>query len=253
MKLTTAAKYTAIGAVAGIAAYASYSHMKDLALTHGQTPAVAALLPVSVDGMLIVATIVMREDRQAGHKVRVWAWVAFVLGVAASVVANVLAAQSDITSRVISAWPAVALLLVIEVLATGKKSVERPADVEPLGSTDHTATVPTAVITEPSTVVVERPAEVEAPAPAKRAPRKAAVATVPAKPVKPAKTTARRPAEVTRKLATQALSAVPDTTRQDVAAQLDISDRQLRRVLNGPSGEQAAIDGQMPGQLTLVS
>lgn len=129
MKLAQITKYAAIGAVAGIAAYASYSHMRELALDHGQTQTVAALLPVSVDGMLIVATIVMREDRQAGLRVRLWAWIAFVLGVGASVIANVLAAADDITSRVISAWPAVALLLVIEVLATGKKASVLQTDV----------------------------------------------------------------------------------------------------------------------------
>lgn len=126
MKLAQITKYAAIGTVAGIAAYASYTHMRELALVHGQTHTVAALLPVSVDGMLIVATLVMREDRSRGIGVRPWAWIAFLLGVTASIVANVLAAASDITSRVISAWPALALLLVIEVLATGKKAAELP-------------------------------------------------------------------------------------------------------------------------------
>lgn len=224
MKLAQITKYAAIGAVAGIAAYASYSHMRQLALDHGQTSAVAALLPASVDGMLVVATLVMREDRQAGLKVRVWAWVAFVLGVLASVVANVLAANDDTVSRVISAWPAVALFLVVELLTTGKKSAELPAEVAPV-------TVPAVQ----RRAAAELPAEGSAP----RAPRKPAVKAA----AKPAKTTPRRPAEVTRKLAAEAL-ADPDATRTAVAEQLDITPRQLRRVLNEPSGEQQTFPAQ---------
>jgi uncharacterized protein DUF2637 len=230
MKLAQITKLAAIGAVAGIAAYASYTHMRGLALEHGQSPTVAALLPVSVDGMLVVATLVMREDRQSGLKVRPWAWVAFILGVAASIVANVLAAADDITSRVISAWPALALLLVIEVLATGKKAAVLPAD-------------------SPAPAPVDRPADIapaEQPAPA-RAPRKAPAKAA----VKPVKTTPRRPAEVTRKLAAEKL-ADPDATRTAVAEQLDITPRQLRRVLNEGTGEQHTVNGQVPGQLTIA-
>jgi hypothetical protein len=215
MKLTTTAKYTAIVAVAGIAAYASYSHMRDLAIEHGQSGTVAALLPISVDGMLIVATVAMKEDRANGLKVRLWAWVAFVLGVLASVVANVLAADDDLTSRVISAWPAVALLLVIEVLATGKKPVELPAEV-------------------PAVKPVKVPTEGPAPRPARKPAAKAVA--------KAAKTTPRRPAEVTRKLAAEAL-ADPEATRTAVAEQLDITPRRLRQVLNENSGEQQTVNG----------
>lgn len=120
----TRIKHAATATVAAIAAYASYSHMRELAIEHGQDVIVASLLPVSVDGMLLVATLAMREDRLNGVRRRPWAWIAFAAGVAASIVANVLAAADDITSRVISAWPAVALLLVVEILATGKTRQE---------------------------------------------------------------------------------------------------------------------------------
>ncbi|GAA2370667.1 hypothetical protein Cme02nite_45250 [Catellatospora methionotrophica] len=227
MKLAQFTKYAAIGAVAGIAAYASYTHMRELAVDHGQPGLVAALLPVSVDGMLIVATIAMREDRQANLRVRPWAWIAFVLGVAASVVANVLAAADDITSRVISAWPAIALLLVIEVLATGRKSAELPAEATVV--TRRRLTTPPNVA--PSTTVDELPAEV---APTKPAAKKAA-------PVK--KATPRRPVEETRKLATELLASAPDVKRKDVAQALDLTERRVRQVLNEDTGEQRKVNG----------
>lgn len=102
--------------VAGVAAVASYSHMRDLAATHGQSPLLANLLPVSVDGMLVVASAVMADDRATGRPARLSARVSFAFGVVASIVANVLAAPPDAVARVISAWPALALLLVVEML-----------------------------------------------------------------------------------------------------------------------------------------
>ncbi|HEX6075526.1 MAG TPA: DUF2637 domain-containing protein [Micromonosporaceae bacterium] len=85
-----------------------------LAAEHGQPEDLAKLLPISVDGLLVVASIVMTEDREAGRPARPWARASFVIGVVASVAANIAAAPEDAISRLISAWPAVALLLVVE-------------------------------------------------------------------------------------------------------------------------------------------
>lgn len=101
--------------VAGIAAIASYSHMRHLALEYGQTEAIADMLPVSVDGMLVVATVALGD----GRRYRWSAWLAFWIGVVASIVANVLAAQPHAIARCISAWPAIAFLLVVEVITRG--------------------------------------------------------------------------------------------------------------------------------------
>jgi hypothetical protein len=71
-------------------------------------------MPISVDGMLIVATTALIDGG------RRWsAWMAFLTGVAASITANVLAASESMIARCISAWPAIALLLVVEVRARG--------------------------------------------------------------------------------------------------------------------------------------
>lgn len=107
-------------AVAGIAAVASYSHMRALALDHGQDRLLASLLPISVDGLVVVATMALLDGR------RRWvAGTALAVGVVASVVANVLAAEPTLIGRCISAWPAVALFGVVEILARPGKS-ERP-------------------------------------------------------------------------------------------------------------------------------
>jgi hypothetical protein len=75
-----------------------------------------------VDGLLIVASLEMASDREAGRRPRFITRVSFLVGVAASVIANVLAAPDDVLSRSISAWPAVGLLLVVEMI-TGKRKV----------------------------------------------------------------------------------------------------------------------------------
>ncbi|MDG4751706.1 DUF2637 domain-containing protein [Micromonospora sp. WMMD718] len=111
-------------AVTVIAAVASYDHMRTVALDAGQSPLLAALLPLSVDGMILVATLALGDGRRS----RWSAWLAFLVGVAASLAANVLAAEDDTVSRVVSAWPAVALLLTVEVLARAGRT---PATVAP--------------------------------------------------------------------------------------------------------------------------
>src|SRR2546430_2365476 len=101
--------------VAGIAAVASYSHMRGLAIRYGQEQVIAAMLPISVDGMLVVATVALGD----GRRYRWSAWLAFWVGVGASIVATVRAAQPSAIARCISAWPAVAFLLVVEVITRG--------------------------------------------------------------------------------------------------------------------------------------
>lgn len=230
MKAAQLTKYAGVGIVAGIAAYASYTHMRELALTHGQTPMVASLLPVSVDGMLIVATLVMREDRAAGLKVRVWAWIAFILGVAASVIANVLAAADDVTSRVISAWPAIALLLVIEVLATGKKA--------PAQTTGHQAQqepdVPTAA---PAVTSEIEPSDTSG--------------QEPAKPVrKPSAARSQREASTADRVTAYA-KRYPHKTAPEIAVKYGVSVRTVERYLKADADDTET--AEQPPAMTTAS
>jgi hypothetical protein len=87
------------------------------ALACGEPPQVAYALPFSVDGMLIVATIVMVDDKHHAGRVRPMARLAFTAGVIASIAANIAAAHPGTGARIVDAWPAVALLLVVEMLA----------------------------------------------------------------------------------------------------------------------------------------
>ncbi len=111
------ARNTSATVVAGIAATSSYAHMVHVALRYGERPEVAHVLPISVDGMMIVASAVMIEDQRAGRRARWSARVAFVLGVGASIATNIAAAHPTAGARVVAGWPALALLLVVEMLA----------------------------------------------------------------------------------------------------------------------------------------
>ncbi|WP_146231160.1 DUF2637 domain-containing protein, partial [Micromonospora sicca] len=111
-------------AVTVVAAVGSYDHMRTLALKAGQTPFLATVLPLSVDGMILVSTLALGDGRRS----RWSAWLAFLVGVAASLAANVLVADPHPVARVVSAWPAVALLLTVEVLARSGKGLEVPAE-----------------------------------------------------------------------------------------------------------------------------
>lgn len=56
-----ALRLTATAAIAGIAAWVSYWHMVEVAHTHGETTDSAHLIPLSVDGLVVVASICLVE------------------------------------------------------------------------------------------------------------------------------------------------------------------------------------------------
>jgi hypothetical protein len=106
------------GIVAGIAGWASYWHQVHVAQLAGERDELAHVIPFSVDGVLVVASIAMVDARQQGRNPSWQTKVAFAVGIAASVGANVLSAQPTYLGRGVGAWPSIALLLVVEVLSS---------------------------------------------------------------------------------------------------------------------------------------
>lgn len=213
MNLTRVARTVSAAIVAGVAAVASYSHMRQLAAEHGQSPLLANLLPVSVDGMLVVASAVLADDRAAGRPGRMSARVSFATGVVASIVANVLAAPDNIVARVISAWPALALLLVVEML-TGGPPAANAAEAATQTPEDVHASVPAGEPAGvPSRSTASRGSVSKATA-ATKAPRSAG-----------------QPPAADRVRAARA--ANPNATVADIARHAGVSDRTARRHLNG--------------------
>ncbi len=114
-------------AVAVFAAIVSYSHIYDLGRAHGQAGTVARLLPLSVDGLIVAASLVMLLDARVGRQGPPLARVMLSLGVAATIAANVAYGSAyGLTGAIISAWPAVAFVGSAELMV-GSIRRSRPA------------------------------------------------------------------------------------------------------------------------------
>ena len=98
-------------AVAAFAAVISYSHIYDLGRAHGQAGTASRLLPLSVDGLILAASLVLLHEARNGRQSPALARCMLGLGVGATVAANVAyGAAYGPLGAVISAWPAVAFI-----------------------------------------------------------------------------------------------------------------------------------------------
>ncbi len=110
---------TTIGCVALLALIAgtvSYLHMHLLVAMHEQPGWVAALTPLSVDGMIVAASTTLLAESRSGGRGGVLPWALLVIGSIASLAANVAVAQVSVTGRAIAAWPSFALIGAYELL-----------------------------------------------------------------------------------------------------------------------------------------
>src|SRR5690348_4087599 len=98
-----------------IAGTVSYLHMHQLVAAHGQPGWVAALTPLSVDGMIVAASTLL-ADSDCGGRGGILPWALLVVGSVASLAANVAVAEPTATGRVIAAWPSFALIAAYELL-----------------------------------------------------------------------------------------------------------------------------------------
>src|ERR1035438_7838379 len=78
-----------VTAVASFAAIISYSHIFDLGIQHGQNGTAGRLLPLSVDGLILAASLVMLYVARAKLPTPLLARLMLWLGVGATVAANI--------------------------------------------------------------------------------------------------------------------------------------------------------------------
>ena len=105
-------RFTTVAVVCAVAAFAavvSYSHIYGLGRAHGQDGTAARLLPLSVDGLILAASLVLlheaRNGRDAPRLARFMLW----LGIGATIGANIaFGVGYGLLGALISAWPAVA-------------------------------------------------------------------------------------------------------------------------------------------------
>lgn len=113
IRVATAAVVTA---VASFAAIVSYSHIYDLGRVHGQAGTAARLLPLSVDGLILAASLVMLHEARNRRPAPPLARSALWLGIAATLGANAAyGAPYGPLGVIVSTWPAVSFVLAVEV------------------------------------------------------------------------------------------------------------------------------------------
>lgn len=116
-----AAATAAVVGVVIVAAANSYDHMRELAVEVGEPGWRAAMLPLSVDGLVGVASAVMLTRRRAGRPGGYLAGAALTLGIVASLAANVVSADPTLVPEhvvrwAVAGWSPLSLALSFELL-----------------------------------------------------------------------------------------------------------------------------------------
>ena len=217
MNPTRIARNLSTVAVAAIAAWSSWSHMVHVALRFGERPEVAYVLPISVDGMLIVASTAMVDDQRTGRPVRWSARIAFLAGVTASVAANITAAQPTFGARIVAAWPAIALLLVVEMLSRVRRTPAAPTEEDVSANPLDTVA---ATSTHADSVPRSEPATTSPAVRTRKTPRTSARSEQ-----------RRRGRGDTSEAVLKVRAERPDASTADIAAHLGVTERHVRRLL----------------------
>jgi hypothetical protein len=103
-------------AVAAFAAVVSYSHIYGLGRVHGQDGTAARLLPLSVDGLILAASLVLLHEARNGRDAPALARFMLWLGISATIGANIAFGTGyGLLGALISAWPAVAFIGAVEI------------------------------------------------------------------------------------------------------------------------------------------
>src|SRR6266852_1622178 len=89
-----------VGLLALIAGTVSYLNMHLLVELHGQPGWVAALTPLSVDGMIVAASTTLLAESRSARRGGMLPWALLAVGSVASLAANVAVAEPTATGRV---------------------------------------------------------------------------------------------------------------------------------------------------------
>lgn len=119
----------AVVVVAVIAAVVSYSHMQQLAASAGEDWR-SWLIPLSIDGLVVAASMVLLTRRRTELPGGPLAWGALGAGVGASLAANMADARPEPTAVLVAGWPAVAFAVAFELLCQQRRA-ERHETTQP--------------------------------------------------------------------------------------------------------------------------
>jgi hypothetical protein len=189
----------AAATVALVAGAASFEHIASVAQAAGERTWVAYSLPLAIDGLIVVGVTALIEDQRLGRRPRGIARVAVLVGVVATLAANLASAQPGWTARLVALAAPVSFLLSVEVLTRTGRRVSTGDD-----TSDGQRAQPTS--------------DSEPAAPARsRATRTPAIR--------------RRPTAAQR--VAKAVQRTPDATAAEIAARLKVSERTVQRYWPG--------------------
>jgi hypothetical protein len=119
----------AVLGVAAIAAVVSYSHIYDLARHHAEAGTAARLLPVSVDGLIMSASLALLHAARKRLRAPWMAYLMLWFGIAATIAANVAyGLPAGWMAAVIAAWPAAAFVGSVEMALMLARNERRAED-----------------------------------------------------------------------------------------------------------------------------
>jgi Protein of unknown function (DUF2637) len=131
--LTRIGTAAAVLLVAAIAATVSFVHIAHLALTHGQTFLAAVLLPLSIDGTVAAAALVMLRAARGGLGTPWLARFMLTLAVVATLAANIgYGVPYGVAGALLSGWPAVAFIGCAEMAIGMVRRTRRADATEPV-------------------------------------------------------------------------------------------------------------------------
>jgi hypothetical protein len=132
-RLAQATTALAVIVVAGVAATISYAHIVQLTRSHGEDGLTARLVPVTVDGLIWAASMVVLDAGRRNRPVPALARWSLAAGIVATIGANVAhGAAHGVIGALVSAWPALALIGSFELLMTLiRNAIQTRAETEP--------------------------------------------------------------------------------------------------------------------------
>ena len=222
--------------VAAIAAVVSYSHIYDLAVTHNESGTAARLLPVSVDGLIVSASMTLLDAARKRLDAPPVAYLMLWLGVGATVAANIaFGLPYGRLAAIVAAWPAVSFVGSVEMaltLARNKAGGDRGGRRSwlPWRWRRRTAIPDEDMADDSDPDTADEPAVVPASEPAKAPPAAPpAKAPAPRRPTRQASAAKRTAESAKAAKADAAIAANPDKTNADIAKLAGVSERTVER------------------------
>jgi hypothetical protein len=118
----------AVSVVALVAGFVSYRHALQVVSEHGETGWLARCYPLTVDGLIYASSMVLLNAARRGLDRPPLAYAALVLGIAATLAANVAAGLANGPEGALeAAWPAPALVISYELLMLVIRTSVTPA------------------------------------------------------------------------------------------------------------------------------